>query len=181
MCIKTLLYLTLVCTTAQMLTELAVASNATEDDCALQIVESTAALRASDWKSLELLTLRYAKECAWLGRKVLSRNGYENRALALYELGNHADVIRVADECIDQYYANGGCHYFKAISLQALDEDVRAEEVLRKAAHVVEANIEALDIELAKASSDQLESLRTERTAQVALKGAIARARANQP
>jgi len=119
-------------------------TNALKQRCIDLKVDETAAIAAADWGAVERIARRRFEQCRAIVEVGDASSSLERVVIARLELGKVEAALRAADECIDFFYSNAGCHVNRAVALRQLARTLDAKAELDSSQRLVEHLRDAL-------------------------------------
>lgn len=127
--------------------------------------ESTAALVASDWVSLDRLARKDVQSCGSSDGPQRLAQAYERLSFANNKFGRASEALKAADQCITTQYSRSGCHIEKAQALVLQGRVQEAWTVLDVADRLAGHAYEIAKRDLASAQTDSDEELQSSKLA----------------
>jgi formyltetrahydrofolate synthetase len=133
-----------------------------QQDCLDAELSRGAAVNNQDWNQVIKSSNKTLIECKGLYSKKQINNNKIDVIVATYYLGNVSKVLKLANECIDNFYNTPVCHYWIAVSHMELGNltqyNASKKNAYKVARFVIEKSSRLLSSETNKIEQMQLQS-----------------------
>lgn len=131
---------------------------ASDQDCLDALRSRAAAVHLQDWNQMIRAANKTILECKDFSTKKATNTYKVDIIVATYKLGQTTKALKLANECINNFYNTPTCHYWRAVCYRDLGNKAQFVESKRNAFKVANFVIEQATESLSS-SSNKIEKM----------------------